>query len=78
MLGGKGISWAKAQSRDTSPLCIKIEGKLHSGMTALDNLVEGNIVEYSEQLEVGHRELERTPVFLIHLALHVKEKHLEN
>lgn len=36
----------RLKNRDTSTLCIKVEGKLHLGMAALDNLVEGNVVEH--------------------------------
>lgn len=42
-------------------------------MAALDNPVEGNVVEHLQWLEVGSRDGKRVPVFLIHLALDVKE-----
>lgn len=41
---GHGAAHFKAQG--TSILCVKIERKLYLGMAALDNPVEGNVVEH--------------------------------
>ena len=45
-LQGGGAAHFKAQG--TSILCVKIERKLYLGMAALDNPVEGNVVEHLE------------------------------
>lgn len=55
---------SRQRLRDT--LCIKIEGKLHLRVATLENPVE-------VWVEVGCKEENRAPVFLIHLDLDVKE-----